>query len=240
MEPFGEIVDQTLSNLRSDVTIPDSFSQQENDEVQAELAAVINDMLEDESFTDNAVLLDDSSLDIPSYTAPILIPENQINSKIRSLNQKQCELFGMVESWAKKSIKTRSMPDAQPLEPSHIFLTGNAGCGKSNDLLFHVHLRLTEIFGSVDDQLFVCVSVIAVVDSFQLPLVAGKLVYANYKDNWQNINSLWKLFKIFELTEVMRQCGDSQLIDLLNNVRTGDIQLDNINILNTTRCRRLP
>ena len=38
MEPFGEIVDQTLSNLRSDVTIPDSFSQQENDEVQAELA----------------------------------------------------------------------------------------------------------------------------------------------------------------------------------------------------------
>ena len=63
MEPFGEIVDQTLSNLRSDVTIPDSFSQQENDEVQAELAAVINDMLEDESFTDNAVLLDDSSLE---------------------------------------------------------------------------------------------------------------------------------------------------------------------------------
>ena len=67
MEPFGEIVDQTLSNLRSDVTIPDSFSQQENDEVQAELAAVINDMLEDESFTDDTVLLVDSLLNIPSY-----------------------------------------------------------------------------------------------------------------------------------------------------------------------------
>ena len=197
-------------------------------------------MLEDESFTDNAVLLDDSSLNIPSYTTPVLIPDNQINSKIRSLNRKQCELFDMVESWAKKSIKTKSMPDAEPLEPLHIFLTANPGCGKSNDFLFHVHLRLTEISGSVDDQLFVCVSVIVVNDSFQLPLVARKLVYANYKDNWQNINSLWKLFKMFELTEVMRQCGDSQLIDLLNNVPTRDIQLDNINILNTTRCRRLP
>ena len=61
MEPFGEIVDQALSYLCSDVTNPDSFSQQENDEVQAELVALINDMLEDGSFTDDAVLLDDSS-----------------------------------------------------------------------------------------------------------------------------------------------------------------------------------
>ena len=61
MEPFGEIFDQALSYLRSDVTNPDSFSQQENDEVQAELAALTNDMLEDGSFTDDAVLLDDSS-----------------------------------------------------------------------------------------------------------------------------------------------------------------------------------
>ena len=67
MEAFGEIVDQALSNLCSDVTNPDSFSQQENDEVQAELAVVINDMLEDESFTDDTVLLVDSLLNIPSY-----------------------------------------------------------------------------------------------------------------------------------------------------------------------------
>ena len=42
---------------------------------------------------------------------------------------------------------------------------------------------------------------------------------------------IWTLFKIFELTEVMRQCGDSQLIDLLNNVSARDLQPDNINIL---------
>ena len=63
----------------------------------------------------------------------------------------------------------------------------------SNDLLFHVHLRLTEIFGSVNDQPFASVSVIAVGDFFRLPPVGGKLVYANYKDNCQTFNSLWKL-----------------------------------------------
>ena len=61
MELFGEIVDQALSYLCSDVRNPDSFSQQKNDEVQAELAALISDMLENGSFTDDAVLLDDSS-----------------------------------------------------------------------------------------------------------------------------------------------------------------------------------
>ena len=45
---------------------PDSFSQQKNDEVQAELAALISDMLENGSFTDDAVLLDDSPWSIPS------------------------------------------------------------------------------------------------------------------------------------------------------------------------------
>ena len=38
---------------------------------------------------------------------------------------------------------------------------------------------------------------------FQLPPVGGKPVYVNYKNNTQNFNSLWKLFKIFELTEVL-------------------------------------
>ena len=56
-------------------------------------------------------------------------------------------------------------------------------------------------------------------------------LYANYKNNWQNFDSLWKLFKIFELTEVIRQRGGCQLINLLNNVRTGDVQPGDINIL---------
>ena len=34
---------------------------------------------------------------------------------------------------------------------------------------------------------------------------------------------MWKLFKIAELDEVMRQKGDTDLIDMLNKVRTGDL-----------------
>ena len=49
-------------------------------------------------------------------------------------------------------------------------------------------------------------------------------MYATYKNTWQNFESLWKHFKIFELTEVMRQREDSQLIDLLNQVRVADIK----------------
>ena len=90
---------------------------------------------------------------------------------------------------------------------------------------------MTEIFGFVNDQPFVGVSVITVGDFFQLPPVGRKQVYANDKNNWQNFNSLRKLFKISELTEVMRQRRDSQVTDLLNNVRTGDVQPDDVKIL---------
>ena len=44
MKLFSKIASQALSDLCSDVKNPDSFSQQENDEVQAELVVVINDI----------------------------------------------------------------------------------------------------------------------------------------------------------------------------------------------------
>ena len=88
----------------------------------------------------------------------------------------------------------------------------------SNDLLFYVHLRLNEIFGSVNNEPFVGITVITVGDFFQLPPVGGKPVYATYKNTWENVESSRKHFKIFELTEVMRQREDSQLINLLNQV----------------------
>ena len=37
----------------------------------------------------------------------------------------------------------------------------------------------------------------------QLPPVQAKPVYAEYNDSWQNLVSLWNLFEIAELTEVM-------------------------------------
>ena len=44
-------------------------------------------------------------------------------------------------------------------------------------------------------------------------------VYMHYGDTCKNLESLWRQFEIVELTEVMCQQGDNQLIKILNNVR---------------------
>ena len=86
----------------------------------------------------------------------------------------------------------------------------------SNDLLFHIHLRLLGIFGCPNDTPFADLSIIVVGD-LQLHLVRAKPVYAESNDSWQNLVSLWNLFKIAELTEVMRQRGDGNFINLLHS-----------------------
>ena len=100
----------------------------------------------------------------------------------------------------------------------------------SNKILYYIHLRLNEIFGTADIEPLAGLPILAVGDFFQLPPAGGLLVYAEYQNAWQNLNFLWKLFKTFELSEAMRQRGDSQLIDLLNNVCTANFNLHNINM----------
>ena len=73
-----------------------------------------------------------------------------------------------------------------------------------NNLLFYVHLRLNKIFGTVNDKLFAGIPVITVNDIFQLPPFRRVAVCADYKNNWQNFESLWILVKIFELTAAWR------------------------------------
>ena len=92
-------------------------------------------------------------------------------------------------------------------------------------------MRLNEFFGTTYIQPFAGLAILAVGDFFQQPPVGERAVYAEYKNNWQNFNSLWKLFKMFELSEVMRQRGDSQLIDLLNNLRTANLNSHSINLI---------
>ena len=43
--------------------------------------------------------------------------------------------------------------------------------------------------------------------------------------------SLWNLFEIVELTEVMRQSGDGNFIDLLNHVRIAELNDSNVSLL---------
>ena len=142
-EPFIEIVEEALANLTAHLTNPDAVSQQENDEVRAELASTANDLLDQEDETDSNLLFEESSL-LPSYTAPILMSDNELNSKKQLLNQKQLKLFNKIQSWAKKYVQNKLTADPLEYEPLHIFLTGNAVCGKSL-LMRLIYQSLTKI-----------------------------------------------------------------------------------------------
>ena len=100
-----------------------------------------------------------------------------------------------------------------------------------NNLLYYIHLRLNEFFRITGTEPLADLNILAVGDFFQLPPVGRRPVYAEYKSTWQNLNFIWKMFEMFELTKVMKQRGDSQLIDALYNVRTANLCWHNINII---------
>ena len=51
----------------------------------------------------------------------------------------------------------------------------------SNVMLLHVHLKLVKIFGCTYNTAFVGITVIALGDFVQLPLVKARCLYAEYK-----------------------------------------------------------
>ena len=101
----------------------------------------------------------------------------------------------------------------------------------SNLLLYHIRLRLVEIFCCSDNQPLAGLSAIAVGDLYQLPPVGGKPVYAECNNYWESSEAVWKHFQIHELTEVMHKHGNSQRIDLWNQVRIGKLDRHNITLL---------
>ena len=103
----------------------------------------------------------------------------------------------------------------------------------SNKLMLYIHRRLVDIFGYAENSSipFAGITMIFVGDLYQLPPVLQKPIYADYYDEIFNIHHLWRTFKSCELTEVMRQREDSLFIDLLNNVRIGELSESDINVL---------
>ena len=74
-------------------------------------------------------------------------------------------------------------------------------------------------------------SVIAVGYFLQLPPVRARPVYTEFRNTWHNLDSLWGFFDIAELTKVMRKQGDNNFINLLNHVRTADLDNYDVSIL---------
>ena len=73
----------------------------------------------------------------------------------------------------------------------------------SNITLTHIHQRLCEIFGCNLNEPF-AITVLVVGDLLQLPPVKAQYVFIPPPGPFANLFSLWSLFKMCELTEVMR------------------------------------
>ena len=67
-----------------------------------------------------------------SYTTAILIPDDKLNCKKRSLSYEQHKLSDIVQGWGKLYVKSKSFSPLTVVEPLHIFLSGNVSCGKSS------------------------------------------------------------------------------------------------------------
>ena len=76
----------------------------------------------------------------------------------------------------------------------------------SNTALFHVHQRLKDIFVTSSSQFF------AVGDLYQLPPIQRKSVFEDYKYDALSLYHPWHVFKMAELTEIMRQKDDQPFI----------------------------
>ena len=105
----------------------------------------------------------------------------------------------------------------------------------SNYMLRFIHLRLQEI--KSNNLLFGGINIIAVGDLYQLKPVMGQFVFENYRCNYGLLASnLWtENFKIYELTQIMRQKDDQQFAQLLNRLRTGHQTEHDIQLLKNTK-----
>lgn len=108
----------------------------------------------------------------------------------------------------------------------------------SADDLYKLHMRLQEIMNiSTNNAIFGNVTIIAVGDLYQLPAIGTKIYDIPGRFSCEDIRrlygSLWsEHFKLHELTTVVRQ-KDLIFSELLNRLRTADMNEDDILILKT-------
>ena len=104
----------------------------------------------------------------------------------------------------------------------------------SNIALVHIHQRLKQIFATANSQLFAGISMIAVGDLYQLPPIRRKPIFSCFKNDVYNLCHPWEVFKMIELTEIMRQKDDLKFTQLLNRLRTASPTEDDIKCIQST------
>ncbi|XP_055856560.1 uncharacterized protein LOC129919626 isoform X2 [Episyrphus balteatus] len=100
-------------------------------------------------------------------------------------------------------------------------------------LLSRVDTRLRQVMGR--NEPFGGISIILVGDLNQLPPVFDTFIFKAPQNNDLNVfaetNTLWALFKIFELTKIMRQQNETLFINALNNLATGTMTSEDIQLV---------
>ena len=81
-----------------------------------------------------------------------------------------------------------------------------------NIRVLEIHQRLKDIFCSSSSQLFAGISVVFVGDFYQLTPIRTKLIFENLKNNYYNVYHPCLVFRMIELTEIMRQKDDHHFI----------------------------
>ena len=67
---------------------------------------------------------------VSSELETTILSDSEINSKIRSLNVKQRQIFDFIYNWAKSHVKVKCGTTSKQSTPFHLFLSGSGDCGK--------------------------------------------------------------------------------------------------------------
>ena len=127
----------------------DPINEQENADIRESFASS-TDNTSDEN-TDIEQVLAGPSNSVDSQTEmplsiiqqPCSITDDFFRSMVRSLNKKQRMAYDIVLGWSRKKIKSLSVPGKKDVDPLRLFITGDAGTGKSHLIktIFHSILR---------------------------------------------------------------------------------------------------
>ncbi|XP_044741929.1 ATP-dependent DNA helicase PIF1-like [Chrysoperla carnea] len=104
-----------------------------------------------------------------------------------------------------------------------------------------IDVRLRQITGI--NKPFGNISIIVVGDFMQLPPVRDRYVFQlpnnhEYKDLFDR-NPLWDEFSIYELTQIMRQKGEAEFINALNNLAVGKMTEEDIKLVKSCEVKNL-
>ena len=233
----------------------DPYSQQENQDVENELCEIeLNDQTKISCSDEENQNYENYSETVYSELHTTIFSASEINSKIRSLNLNQRQIFDFINNWAKSHVKVKCGTTSKQSTRFHLLLSGSGGCGKSHliktlcideismasrKLFYQIHKRLNEIFSPGQDVPFGGKSVLVCGDLCQLPPVPAKPVFTlNYTETMEGFMSidLWRKFRLAELDQVMRQ-DDQMFVNMLNKIREGEVSLTKmIHVIQVTYC----